>query len=103
MLEQTLEYVDGWPIIEDILKREGIARQHLNSYNEFISRGIQSIIDEVGEVDIETATGSYKIKFGKVMVGRPRVVEIDGSTSFILPMEARLRNLSYVAPIQLEI
>ncbi|MEM0074815.1 MAG: DNA-directed RNA polymerase subunit B [Nitrososphaerota archaeon] len=103
MLEQTLEYVDGWPIIEDILKREGIARQHLNSYNEFISRGIQSIIDEVGEVDIETATGSYKIKFGKVIVGRPRVVEIDGSTSFILPMEARLRNLSYVAPIQLEI
>ena len=103
MMEQPLKYVDGWPIIEDLLKREGVARQHLNSYNEFISRGVQSIVDEVAETDIETATGSYKIRFGRVNIGKPRVVEIDGSTSFILPMEARLRNLSYVAPIQLEI
>ncbi|MDG6928703.1 MAG: DNA-directed RNA polymerase subunit B [Nitrososphaerota archaeon] len=102
-MEQPLKYVDGWPIIEDLLKREGVARQHLNSYNEFISRGVQSIVDEVAETDIETATGSYKIRFGRVNIGKPRVVEIDGSTSFILPMEARLRNLSYVAPIQLEI
>lgn len=103
MTQTQQQFVDGWPIIEDILKKEGVARQHLNSYNEFLARGIQSIIDEVGEVDIETATGPYKIKFGRVNVGKPRVVEIDGSTSFILPVEARLRNLSYVAPIQLEI
>jgi len=102
-LAQTQQIVDGWPIIEDILRKEGVARQHLNSYNEFINRGIQSVIDEVAEVDIETATGPYKIKFGKVTLGRPRVVEIDGSTSYILPVEARLRNLSYVAPINLEI
>ena len=25
-----------WPIVQDILKREGIARQHLNSYDEFL-------------------------------------------------------------------
>ena len=25
-----------WPIIQDILKREGIARQHLNSFDEFL-------------------------------------------------------------------
>ena len=102
-MAQTQQIVDGWPIIEDILRKEGVARQHLNSYNEFINRGIQSVIDEVAEVDIETATGPYKIKFGKVTLGRPRVVEIDGSTSYILPVEARLRNLSYVAPINLEI
>lgn len=102
-MTQVQQVVDGWPILEDILRKEGVARQHLNSYNEFISKGIQSVIDEVAEVDIETATGPYKIKFGKVSLGRPRVVEIDGSTSYILPVEARLRNLSYVAPIQLEI
>lgn len=102
-MAQIHQIVDGWPIIEDILRKEGVARQHLNSYNEFINRGIQSVIDEVAEVDIETATGPYKIKFGKVSLGRPRVVEIDGSTSYILPVEARLRNLSYVAPINLEI
>ena len=25
-----------WPVIQDILKREGIARQHLNSFDELL-------------------------------------------------------------------
>jgi DNA-directed RNA polymerase subunit B len=94
--------LNTWAIIEDVLRKEGIARQHLNSYNEFVERGIQLIVDEIGSVDIESLTSPYKIRFGKVKVGTPRVVEIDGSISNILPLEARLRNLSYVAPVHLE-
>ncbi|MBI2126409.1 MAG: DNA-directed RNA polymerase subunit B [Thaumarchaeota archaeon] len=94
--------MDTWLIIEDILRKEGIARQHLNSYNEFIERGIQSIVDEIGSVEIESLTNPYKIRFGRVKLGTPRVVEIDGSVSNILPLEGRLRNMSYVAPIHLE-
>ena len=60
------EFLDMWPIINDILRREGVARQHLNSYNEFMDRGLQSIIDEVGEIEIETAEYPYKIKLGKI-------------------------------------
>lgn len=93
---------DGWPIIEDMLRREGIARQHLNSYNEFIERGIQSIVDEVGEIEIENQFGNYKIKLGKIEIGKPRVIEHDGSESYIYPSEARLRNLTYAAPLYLE-
>ena len=44
--------IDMWPIINDILRREGVARQHLNSYNEFMERGLQSIIDEVIEIEV---------------------------------------------------
>jgi DNA-directed RNA polymerase subunit B len=93
---------DGWPVIEDILRREGVARQHLNSYNDFIEHGIQAIVDEVGGFDVETQSGTYHVKFGKVEVGRPQVTEIDGSVSYVTPMEARLRNLTYAAPIYLE-
>ena len=96
------ELFDGWPVVEEILKAEGVARQHLNSYNDFIDRGLQAIIDEIGGFDVETPTGTYHVKFGKVEVGRPQVTEIDGSTSYITPMEARLRNLTYAAPIYLE-
>ena len=85
--------------LQDILNREGVARQHLNSYNEFIQRGLQSIIDEIGSIDIETVGTPYKVKFGKVKLKLPRVVEIDGSVSNIFPLEARLRNLSYASPI----
>ena len=30
------KYNMRWPVIQDILKREGIARQHLNSFDEFL-------------------------------------------------------------------
>ena len=35
-------------------------------------------------------------------IGKPRVVEIDGSVSNILPLEARLRDLTYSAPLYLD-
>ena len=39
-----------WPIIQDILRKEGIAKQHINSFNEFLESGLQSIIKEVSIV-----------------------------------------------------
>jgi len=85
-----------------MLKEEGVARQHLNSYNEFIEVGLQSIIDEIGGIEIEALGNPYRVKFGRITLGQPRVVEIDGSISNILPLEARLRNLTYSAPIYLD-
>src|ERR1700688_1951019 len=98
----TSKQVDPWAVLRDILQKEGVTRQHLNSYNEFIAKGLQSIIDEIGETEIETVSTPYKVKFGRVELGRPRIVEIDGSVSNIFPMEARLRNLSYSSPIYLD-
>ena len=94
--------VDMWPIINDILRREGVARQHLNSYNEFMERGLQSIIDEVSEIEVETTEYPYKIKLGKIKLQQPRIMELDGSITHVAPMEARLRKLTYTSPVMLE-
>jgi len=91
-----------WPIIQDILKREGIARQHLNSFDEFLERGLQSIINEVVQIEIENAEYPYKIQLGKVKLQQPRMMELDGSITHITPAEARLRNVSYSAPVMME-
>ena len=93
---------ENWAIIENMIKKEGIASHHLNSYNEFLDHGIQEIIDEVGGIDVETTGTPYRVTFGKIYVGEPRSVELDGSTSRILPLETRLRDLAYSAPIHLE-
>ncbi|MFC1755020.1 DNA-directed RNA polymerase subunit B [Thermoproteota archaeon] len=97
-----IEKYDSWEIIKNMLETEGVARQHLNSYNEFIETGLQSIIDEINGLAVEALTNPYRIKFGKISVGQPRIVEIDGSISNILPLEARLRNLTYSAPLYLD-
>ena len=91
-----------WPIIQDILSREGVAKQHLNSFDEFLKKGLQDIIDEIGHIDIENAEYPYKIQLGRIQFKQPRMMELDGSVTHITPVEARLRNVSYVAPLMLE-
>ena len=91
-----------WPIIQDILSRQGVAKQHLNSFDEFLKKGLQDIIDEIGHIDIENAEYPYKIQLGRIQFKQPRMMELDGSVTHITPVEARLRNVSYVAPLMLE-
>ena len=98
----TTTYNKRWPVIKDILKREGIARQHLNSFDEFLENGLQSIIKEVAQIEIENAEYPYKIQLGKVKIQNPRMMELDGSITHLAPAESRLRNVSYSAPIMLE-
>ena len=92
-----------WPVIQNILKNEGIARQHLNSFDEFLENGLQQIITEVNQIDIENAEYPYKIQLEKIKLQQPRMMELDGSITHITPAEGRLRNISYVAPIMMEV
>jgi len=91
-----------WPIIQDILSKQGVAKQHLNSFDEFLKKGLQDIIDEIGHIDIENAEYPYKIQLGRIQFKQPRMMELDGSVTHITPAEARLRNVSYVAPLMME-
>jgi len=91
-----------WAIIQDILSRQGIARQHLTSFDEFLTKGLQEIINEIDHIDIENAEYPYRIKLGRIQFKQPRMMELDGSVTNITPAEARLRNVSYVAPLMME-
>ncbi|MEM4390021.1 MAG: DNA-directed RNA polymerase subunit B'' [Candidatus Micrarchaeia archaeon] len=88
-------------LLEAYFRENRLVRQHLESYNRFIETGIQEIVDRVGY--IEPNVEGYMLKFGKVRLEKPMVVEADGSRRQITPMEARMRNLTYAAPIFLEI
>ena len=92
-----------WAITQDILSREGIAKQHLNSFDEFLVKGLQEIINEIGHIDVENAEYPYKIQLGRIQIQRPRMMELDGSVTNITPAEARMRNVSYVAPLMMEV
>ena len=99
----TQKYNHRWPIIQNILDKEGIAKQHLDSFDEFLENGLQQIIREVNQIDIENAEYPYKIQLEKIKLQQPRMMELDGSITHVTPAEARLRNISYVAPIMMEI
>ena len=91
-----------WDLIKHFLSEKGLVRQHIDSYNEFIETGLQAIVDETGEIPIEIEDYPLKIKLGKIEIGTPRVTEVDGSERQIFPTEARIRNLTYAAPLHVE-
>jgi len=96
-------------LLKTFFNDKGLVKQHLDSYNEFIDHGLQEVVDEVAEIPIEVPENPYKVKLGQIWVIDPQsritgpyATEVDGTKHEIYPMEARLRNLAYAAPVALE-
>ena len=45
---------------------------------------------------------TYKISFNQIYLSKPMVTEADGYTTTLFPKEARLRNLTYSAPLYVD-
>ena len=96
----TLTPDELWLVMESYWKEKGLVRQHLDSYNAFIKYGLQEVINEVGEVVPDIP--NLKVKFGRIRVGEPEFQEAQGQRRPLYPMDARIRNLTYSAPLYLE-
>ncbi|MGA1793151.1 MAG: DNA-directed RNA polymerase subunit B [Thermoplasmatota archaeon] len=108
-------------VVEAFFKSRNIINHQLASFNDFLpthdnpKSRMQRIIDSIriGEVDNERGIirldvdkldeDSIDVKLGRITVGTPIVKEANGATHELTPMEARLRDLTYSAPIFLEV
>lgn len=90
-------------LLDTFTKQKGLVRFQIDSYNDFITRRIPKVLNEIGTIKPEVPDlGDFKIKLGEFKIGEPSVKEADGSSRIILPMEARIRNLTYSAPMYVE-
>jgi DNA-directed RNA polymerase beta subunit len=93
-------------VVKAFFAEYGMVRHHIDSFNRFMQHGMQVVVDETGELlpaIIPQGAKEYKIKFGKISVGQPIVKEADGSVNPIQPAAARIRQITYEAPITLEL
>ena len=88
-------------IVKKYLEGHSLVESNIISFNKFIEERMQEIVNEISESMGDDE--DFEIQLGKIHVGKPVVIEADGSSSFITPAEARLRNLTYSAPITLEL
>ncbi|MGF3584601.1 MAG: DNA-directed RNA polymerase subunit B [Thermoplasmatota archaeon] len=97
-------------LVDAFYRERSIVNHQIASYNDFLEKRLQRIVDStiIGQEEemeqgfIYPEIQNFKIKFGKITVGRPEVKEADGTVRDLTPMEARLRDLNYEAPIMLE-
>lgn len=90
-------------MMEAYANQRGFVRFQLESYNDFITRRIPKVLSEIGTIKPEVPDlGEFKIKLGEFKIGGPSVKEADGSVRDIMPSEARIRNLTYSAPMYVE-
>ncbi|MAG60845.1 DNA-directed RNA polymerase subunit B'' [archaeon] len=93
-------------LIKKYFEEKKFVESSIRSFNNFIDLGLKDVIEENKEAEpniIPHNIESFKIRFGKITVGNPQIIEADGSRRPIYPSEARLRKISYSAPIFLEI
>jgi DNA-directed RNA polymerase beta subunit len=96
-----LETGDKYILIKKYLEQHSLVESNIVSFNNFVEKRMQEIVHEISEglpkeEDIE-------VTLGKIRVGKPIIIEADGSPNNITPTEARLRNLTYSAQVYLEI
>ncbi len=88
-------------LVSAYFRSNSLVNQQLQSYNRFLERGMQEVIDRMGT--IKTNVEGFELKLGKVRIEQPRYYEVRGGYRHIHPQEARSRSITYSAPVFLEI
>ena len=93
-----------------------LVNHQLGSFNDFLPHEknkapwMQRVVNNISVGADESLRGAIRLELGdldvvvnlsKIRIGRPMVYEANGSTTESIPMMARLRNMTYAAPIYL--
>ncbi|MBS3116622.1 DNA-directed RNA polymerase subunit B'' [Candidatus Woesearchaeota archaeon] len=93
-------------LVRKYFEEKKFVESTIQSFNNLLEKGLQNVIEENKEAEptiIPHNIERFKIRFGRITVGKPEITEADGSKRPIYPIEARLRKISYHAPIFLEV
>ena len=98
--------IKGNELIKKYFDENSLVKADIDSFDYFIEYGMQEVIKEIGDIVptiIPPDVQDFRIRLDKIEIEKPIIVEADGSKRLIYPIEARLRKISYSAPICLNI
>lgn len=93
-------------LVQKYFEEKKFVESNIQSFNRLLEKGLQEVVEENKDAEpaiIPHNIEKFKIRFGRITIGKPEITEADGSKRPIYPMEARLRKISYHAPINLEV
>jgi DNA-directed RNA polymerase beta subunit len=88
-----------------------VVKHQIDSYNDFVMRKMEQIIEGFNPIEIyhqyapehEAFRYVLTVTMDNVVVAKPLIYEKDGSTKIMMPNDARLRNLTYAAPVSVDV
>jgi DNA-directed RNA polymerase beta subunit len=95
-----IEKKDMHLLVKRYLEEHSLIESNILSFDDFLERRLQEIVNSIND---ELPREEVDLWLRNITVGRPQIIEADGSVHKILPIEARLRKLTYSAPVFLEI
>lgn len=93
-------------LINSYFKEHSFVMGDIESFNYFIEKEMPNIIEENKIIEptiIPSNVEDFKIRLDKIWVTKPEMIEADGSKKPVYPIEARLRKITYSAPIFIEV
>lgn len=111
--DDEIEAEDAWVVIGNYFDEKKLVRQQIDSFNEFVSNTIQELVEDTGEIRItpedqyvpgkESEKYTYVVQFEQIYVGSCTIFDIDEPARELYPLEARLRSLTYSAPMYVNV
>lgn len=93
-----------WYIIHSYFQSYGLVRHQIESFNYFLYTLLPYIIEECGEIRVKQEDGDeHVVSLCNVSVARPETTDVNGLSSDLLPMVARLQNLTYASSILVDV
>ena len=101
----------SWDIISKFFEQKGLVGQQIDSFDQFVKTKMQEVIDESPLITVQSTLSAgnetrkkITLKFGQIYVSKPpSYTEADGTTITLTPNEARLRDITYLSQLYIDI
>lgn len=93
--------VDKFQLVPEFLKVRGLVKQHLDSFNFFVQVQIKKII-QANSLLTSSGDPSIYLRYKDVRIGEPSFL-VDNVTEKLTPHKCRLSDMTYAAPINVDI
>lgn len=93
---------DKWQLLPAFLKVKGLVKQHLDSFNYFVDVDLKKII-KANELVLLDVDPQFYLKYLDIRVGHKLTLKPGTKEVIMAPHECRLRDLTYSAPIYVDV
>lgn len=100
-----------WKLVKGYLDESTLIKHQIDTFNDFMLRKLEETIDGFNAIEInnqylpehDTFRLNISVVVKNPVLSKPTIHEKDGSTKIMTPNDARLRNFTYAAPLNVDI